>query len=693
MSAIACHLYRIKFPSHIVKQLLSELHLSGLIEPIDPLIPMDSSELEQDRVEVSHQKEKVAAAIATLMTFDKNKGRKKPSLSTKTAEGITNQMPELLPLVDEVRRLGLEKANLEKKLAKVKAELDHFRPYQDIKENIFSDSQLYQSKVVAVTAENLKILKRSLGQIPSFDYYKITQNEQVQLWALLYTPELEEAVANVISNRRLAQLHPSEFIKHTNPSDIYTQLELLSTNLVNQLKTIGNKLHDLAGKHLSDLEKLYDILELKQEQLGLASYVGYLPGEEIASHQLDLDLRQAIASDLNNQGSLVSSLTQQDTLHLDGWIDPESVDKLQQRVRRLSGEVSFKKLSSHNDPEVRVVLKNNRIFRPFEVITSLMGTPGPDEPDPSPYVAPFFIAFFGFALGDAGYGLIMLLASLVMLRRVSRDDLQLRNASKLMFYCAIATIFFGVITGGWFGLNLRESGTIGQQLSQFQLLDLQANIIAVLLGSLAIGFIHQLFGLMLKMGMLINLGKIRQALEDPGSWLLLLLSMTAWAISELLPPLNFLIPAAQIFTLLAIGWFAWGQGAGAKYWFIRPLKGLAGLFNLTSYLSNTLSYARLLALALATGVIASVVNLISVLFSPDIPVLGFVVSALILLLGHSFNIGLNLLGTFINVARLHLVEFFPRFFEAKGTQLQPLRPRPYYSKLIGQLNAKDLNLI
>lgn len=138
--------------------------------------------------------------------------------------------------------------------------------------------------------------------------------------------------------------------------------------------------------------------------------------------------------------------------------------------------------------------------------------------------------------------------------------------------------------------------------------------------------------------------------------------------------------------------FAFGQGRGTKNIIFRPVKGIASLFNITSYLSNTLSYARLLALALATGVIASVVNLIAFMFGNSLPVIGPAITVLILLLGHGFNIGLNILGTFINVARLHLVEFFPRFFEAKGVQFVPKTHNLTYATFAQDVDALDLNL-
>lgn len=691
MSTVACKLYRITFPEDKALEVVSQIELANVIEPVEPLIPINTQEYSDRLNQLNQDKEKTAAAIGTLTNYHPNKKNKKIILSDKLIGDLQQNHHKYQSTINQIREITLKKAHLEKENTKLEQEIESFQPYQDITDKLFSKTELFNTKIVAVTGDNLKILKRKLAEIESVSYHKVAQTEEVQLWALVYSPELESAVVNVISSKKLAQLHPSAFTDADNPEEILQHLnDKLEANN-QQIDELTQQLKQLSEEYLTKFQALYDLLDLQITSIEILKYVGYVPGETIKKRDLTDEAQQVVTQASQTETSLVSSLFNQEVMHIDGWIDPDKVSDLKKQLNRVTDEVELKVLSTQDDPEVRVVLKNNRLFRPFEVITSLMGTPGPDEPDPSPYVAPFFIGFFGFALGDAGYGIVMLLTSLYLLTKVSREDLQIRNGVKLLLYCGISTIFFGIITGSWFGANLNEAGQLGETLRQFQLIDLQNSIITVLMGSLVIGFIHQLFGLILKFSMLVNNGKTRQAFEDPGSWLLLLTSFVSLAITRTMPNFVEWQDAANILGLISLAWFVYGQGSGAKYWFVRPFKGLAGLFNLTSYLSNTLSYARLLALALATGVIASVVNLIAVMFSPDVPVVGFLVTALILIAGHSFNIGLNLMGTFINVARLHLVEFFPRFFEAKGILLRPLKIQTNYSKLAKNLQASDLS--
>ncbi len=187
-----------------------------------------------------------------------------------------------------------------------------------------------------------------------------------------------------------------------------------------------------------------------------------------------------------------------------------------------------------------------------------------------------------------------------------------------MLYCAISTLAFGVVTGSWFGIELAAIGSVGAFLNSLKVLNIQSNILVLLVASLAIGFIHQLFGLFLSVKNTWQQGRRREALTGPGTWLLLLMSVGLAIIVWVTPALSGLAKAMQWVLIGVVVVFALGQGEGSAWW-LRPFKGMLSLFSITSYLSNTLSYARLIALALATGVIGSVVNMIAVMAGGDLP--------------------------------------------------------------------------
>ncbi|HRO65458.1 MAG TPA: hypothetical protein PKU78_04525, partial [Candidatus Dojkabacteria bacterium] len=367
-------------------------------------------------------------------------------------------------------------------------------------------------------------------------------------------------------------------------------------------------------------------------------------------------------------------------VELHAWVDKEGYAVLS-KLDSIDQGAYLQKLSTAHRSDVRTKMSNNSLIKPFEIVTEFMGIPGSKELDPSPFLAFFFVVFFGFALGDAGYGFLILTGLLYYLF-AKKPQGTIREGIKLMIYCSISTIFFGAITGGWFGVDVNVvGGTLGETLRSMKQIDLQSSIILVLVLSLVAGFIQQLFGVFLELVTYFKNGDKIGGLSGPGTWILLLLTMVLVAVSGMSPALAFVKDIQAPLLIIVLVLFAFGQGRKQKNIFLRPLIGIGSIFNITSYLSNTLSYARLLALGLATGVIASVINLIASILGGTDSIFGIIVTVLILIIGHLFNIALNVLGTFVNIIRLQLVEFFPRFYQAQGVAIEPKGYKPMYIKV------------
>jgi vacuolar-type H+-ATPase subunit I/STV1 len=692
MSVVACDIYRLEVNQKNILPVLVELELLDVFEPVKPLFKVEMQMYQALLQEVTREREQVSRVIEVLRTtVGIELSRKRQAITSEFSSQIYSHAKLLKSIIVDIEKKSLELSDLAKEQEFATTQRARFEKIKDISLPVYQAHELVLGTVLVVDKRYFSTVERALDGIKNLDTTFLKESSEAIFLAVAYAPELRANIEQLIQQPYCHELMVSNEITAASPAEAYQEYDRRLGEIELTTQVIKDKLSALATDHLQELVGWHDLLLLQERSLQTLEYVGYTPGSTTNTRWFSSEQSQSLVEKFGDKESILNGLSEQDIVHIDGWIDPSQVHLLKARLEKLDFEVTLTKFDVSNDPEARTVLRNNRLLRPFEVITNLMGTPHTTEIDPSPYVAPFFVLFFGFALGDAGYGLLMVAIVLYFYRKRELYSRQLRNVMGLMMYCGLSTTVFGILTGSWFGLDLGALGTAGSFLSSFKVLDLQSNIIMLLIASLITGFVHQLFGLFLAMMSAWKDGRIAEAIQVPGTWLLFLISIGyAFAVS-FTQELSYLSATVQPVLLASFILFALGQGYGSP-WYIRPFKGILGVFNLTSYLSNTLSYARLLALALATGVIASVVNLIAVMAGGSLPlIIGVPIIILVAFVGHAFNIVLNLMGTFINVARLHLVEFFPRFFEAKGASLTPLQSQPTYSFFAENFSTRDLN--
>lgn len=691
MSVQACDLYRIEVPSDKVLFVLAQLQLLSAFEPIKPLFPVDDSSYIAELQHISQTKTKVNEVLSVLHSqTTKTKKSSKPVITTDLTLEIEKTIPDLEQVLVTIFEFAEKITEITTNIEKSIQDISILELLKDSTLSLFSKNGLVSGFILQIATAQTVGFERAMKEVGAVEFSLLAHTSEKNIYGVLIESEAASALTDVLTQPYCEQIRLPEFITAVSPANAYKQYTQYLTNLKTTKAELEKKLSQLADKYVPQLSVWYDLLLIKEAALKNSEFVGFTPGSNANIRGLDEAVTQQLQTLSKSSNSLLHGLTQTELLHIDGWIAPAEVSSLVESLSKFGSSVTVTRLVSQDDPEVRTILKNNAAIRPFELVTNLMGMPSTQELDPSPYVAPFFILFFGFALGDAGYGLIMIALVLYVLRKPSQVSAQMRNAALLVLYCGISTTFFGIITGSWFGVNLTAFGPAGLFLQKLKLIDLQANIILMLVLSLIIGFIHQLFGLVLAIKSSVQAGKIAEAIQIHGTWMLLLMSFVFSASITYVPalqPLSFLSTPALVGAFIC---FVFGQGLGAPWW-LRPFKGILSVFNLTGYLSNTLSYARLIALALATGVIASVVNLIAVMAGGSLPLIpGLFVIGFVAIIGHTFNIMLNLLGTFITVARLHLVEFFPRFFEAKGIGLNPLTTDSMYSNFSDSFSVKSL---
>ena len=244
----------------------------------------------------------------------------------------------------------------------------------------------------------------------------------------------------------------------------------------------------------------------------------------------------------------------------------------------------------------------------------------------------------------------------------------MRNNLKLFQYCGISTIFWGLVFGSFFGdapavfYNTFTGSDITMKQLMPWMLDTQKDALFIMIMSIGFGLIHVLAGMACKFYVCFKQKKYAEAFFDTGLWMLLLIGLAVLAAGMAFGEVLIYI-GAGIAIACAVGLIL-TQGRGKKGIFGKLIGGVASLYDITSYVSDLLSYSRLMALGLTTGVMAQVFNMLSTLFGTSI--FGVICMAAVFIVGHAVTIGLNVLGSYVHTMRLQYVEMFSKFYEGGG---------------------------
>ncbi len=367
---------------------------------------------------------------------------------------------------------------------------------------------------------------------------------------------------------------------------------------------------------------------------------------------------------------------------LNGYIPEEDCDKLEAVCSRVQSCVVEFDDAGEDAP---VKLKNNRFAQPAESIVTMYSTPSHGDIDPTPLLAFFFYFFFGMMFSDAGYGLLMIIATGLCIK-LFKPDKRMRNNLKLFQYCGVATVFWGLVFGSIFGdapamfYNMFTGSEITmKELLPWPTLDTQKDALMIMIMSIALGLVHILVGMGCKFYVCLKQKEYAKAFFDTGLWMLMLAGFAVLAVGMAVSQTVIYI-GAGIAAASAVG-LVLTQGRGKKGIFGKLIGGVASLYDITSYISDLLSYSRLLALGLTTGVMAQVFNMLSKLFGTSI--FGIICMIVIFLAGHAITIGLNALGSYVHTMRLQYVEMFSKFYEGGGKPFVPFSTKSKYFRTKG----------
>lgn len=356
---------------------------------------------------------------------------------------------------------------------------------------------------------------------------------------------------------------------------------------------------------------------------------------------------------------------------LEGWVPQHKEDEVNAFLDKSS--VVYITSEPTSEEKVPILLKNKKFSKNFELIGELYSLPKYSELDLTPFFAPFYALFFGFCNGDAGYGILFVIASIIAARKVPK---KFKPATSLVFYLGLATILFGIIGGTFFGISLYDTNLpVYSSLRQyFEAEGTDINNILFSL-SLILGGIQILFGMILKamnesiqFGWQVALGTIGWLILLIGSVIVFLIHKLAGIDMEVLKPVFYVIFGISGLLILFLNnlkrniFMNFGVALWDSY---NMVTGLVG---------DLLSYIRLFALGISSSILGFVFNSLAVSMSGSIPVLSVIIMLIILILGHSINMFMSSLGSFVHPMRLTFVEFYKNAgFSGGGKKYNPFK--------------------
>ena len=374
---------------------------------------------------------------------------------------------------------------------------------------------------------------------------------------------------------------------------------------------------------------------------------------------------------------------------ISGYVPKKAVGALEKALDKFV--MSMEAEDIPEEEEAPVLLKNNKFTESVEGIVASFGLPAKGEIDPTAIMSFFYVFFFGMMLSDAAYGALVALVCGILVRKFPGMSPGMKKSLKLFFYCGLSTLVWGILFGGYFGniVDVVSEKFFGHTVTVPALWFIPLNDpMKLLVYSLLFGVIHLFVGLGIKGYLCLKDKKYMDFFCDVVLWFMLLAGLILMLLPSdifasiaqteiVFPPV--LNRTAQILAAAGAIGIVLMSGRGNRNPALRLALGAYDLYNITGWLSDVLSYSRLLALGLATGVIASVINQMGTMLPDNI--IGVVFFILIFLVGHAMNLAINLLGAYVHTNRLQFVEFFGKFYEGGGRPFSPFKENTKYTEV------------
>lgn len=613
-------------------ELLRDLMLLGCVQISEPDALLADAEaaavLRQESGNVTEVRSELTRLTAALKLLDKYAPVKSKLLSSRPEvtetdflnDGAYRQELDAVAQLDEleaaVRRLNGEEA-------KLRSNMEALRPWQtlDLPLNLGETVRTRISLGMLPAAVDLAETAKALADAaPESQLYEISSDkEQHYVLLICLKEELTEAI---------------------------TALRASGFTLANLSGTPGT-----AKQNIEDAQmQIADIIRKREQaQTDIAAFAPHRDAFKLCIDRASVKLGRAEAEE-----RLVGT---ESVVCMRGWLTAPEEDELTAVLAKYDCAWDLADPTEDEYSEVPVKLKNNKFTEPLNMVTNMYSLPAYGTVDPNPLMAPFFILFYGIMMADMGYGLLMMIASVIISKKY-RPKGTSGELFSLLGLCGVSTFIMGALTGGFFGDFLTQLVAIvspGTVFALPKLFDPLDDLTMILIGSMALGMVQIVTGMAISLIEKCKRKKFLDAFFEEITWWIVFVGIALLALGK---------GAAVLYVgcaLVLLGPIVQGKGWG-------KLTGVFGsLYNhVTGYFGDILSYTRLMALMLAGSVIAQVFNMLAAMPGN---VIAFII---ISMLGNAMNFGLNLLGCYVHDLRLQCLEFFNKFYVDGGKPFRPM---------------------
>ncbi len=593
------------------------------------------------------EKEKSTANKAISIICSKLNNKKMGNLKEKKTESLNN-LKYVAKNKEQIYSFAKHVVELEKQLVAIEKEVSLYEmkklellDYRKI--NIPTNiSETKNTKFLIGELEGVyeeKELCLKLKDVENDTYFKIIkQTKNSTIIFLIATNKIFEKAKEIILNLGFSEIKTKT---SKTPEEEIFELEKNIKTFKNKILKIKEEIEN-NEKNLTNIKILQDYLNIRKEKYEV----------------------------------IKKTYKTNNTFILKGYLNPNFEQTLKKIV--------IKDFSSHieifdEEKNSPVFFSNNFFASGVENITKTYSMPSEKDVDPNPIMAFFYYLFFGMMFSDAGYGIILsIFCFFALIKKANEEN---KTTFRMMFLCGVFTTFWGFMYGSFFG-DLIYSFSKKFLNNQFHLppiwINTTKNPLLLLIVSILLGICQIVVGLSIKFYVLIKNKNLKEAFFETLNWILILIAIAATLANSIVKTV-FLNSASKYMFIVGVLITVFLSGHKQKG-ILKFVFGIVNLYGITSYISDILSYSRLMALGIATGVIADVVNILAGMGNNNFG--GIVIFTIIFIIGHAINFSINILGAYVHTNRLQYVEFFSKFYVGGGKLFTPFSLKTKYFKFL-----------